>query len=140
MSRAQLRDAVIEERTKSNLTQVAAAAAWKVDIGLLVAIEDPKSQRNFGATTLAPLDKVLNESAFKLFKQTDDAAEARRAVAELTERVTELRGEVEALKERVTELLRGSTLELLLSRELADDERAEVTSYAHFVMSKRRSA
>lgn len=119
------------------MSQKAAAAHFGVPYSTLCAIEQGQDRR-YQSHTLHQFDAMIGRDADQLYRQPDVPgydvpAATADSVADLQRRVDELETTIQALLARPA----PTRLEAL-ALELTDAELAEVVSFAHWVLARRR--
>lgn len=123
------------KKKRGKMSQKVAAERWGIPLATLGAIEQGVV-RNYRPSTLAPLDDVLGRSTWDLYMEPDEpeTLASQDELDELRRRLDDLAAEVAAVTAMPAP---GGELESL-AQQLGDNERAEVVSFAHFVLARRR--
>lgn len=115
------------------MSQKAAARHWHVAYSTLCALEQGKD-RNYQSHTLAQFDVMLGVDTWALYSQADvEPAISWNQIDDLRAELAELRAELEAIR-----VVPAPTGLEALQGELTAAERADLVSFAHWLIARRR--
>lgn len=131
-------------RAAGTMPQRAAAVHFGVPYGTMCALMRFEV-RNYGARTLHKFDEMIGRDTWILYQEDDEpghevAAASQADLDVLRARLAELDVHLGELRVELSELYTTREPDLLevLAGRLDDAERAEVISYIHFLLGRRR--